>query len=305
MQLSPEQRFAKLARWTNPPSEAEEQRLERARRMVTRAVQQHPRFAGLKLSVDAKGSWANNTNVRSESDVDIKVEFTQRAYHGVSASGMTFWELAQQRNSYNGPGPWTPEEFREELGVALKAVSSAVDATHNVAFYVPDVPGSRPSTDVVPCFTYLHQPGWSRPTAQGTVVFTRDGKHIVNWSHQQLVNGREKNKRTGHRYKFAVRALKAVENDLVRLGEINDLPSYFMECLIYNVPDAVLKAGSLDTAFEGALTHLRQQVHFWWGDPNALIEPNEIKKLFQSGQKWKIDDARQLLNAAWHYLNYG
>lgn len=37
----------------------------------------------------------------------------------------------------------------------------------------------------------------------------------------------------------------------------------------------------------------------------ALIEPNEIKKLFQSGQKWKIDDARQLLKAAWHYLNYG
>src|SRR4051794_17309440 len=71
MQLSPEQRFAKLARWTNPPSEAELERLERARRMVTRAVQQHPQFAGLGLSVKAKGSWANNTNVSRDSDVDI------------------------------------------------------------------------------------------------------------------------------------------------------------------------------------------------------------------------------------------
>ncbi|WP_371598624.1 hypothetical protein [Streptomyces sp. NBC_00564] len=175
MQLSPEQRTAKLARWTNPPSKAEEQRLERALRMVTRAVQQHPQFADLGLSVEAKGSWANNTNVSSDSDVDIKVEFTQRVYQGSSASGMNFWELALHPNSYKGP--WTPEAFRQELGVALKGVSSAVDATHNVAFYVPDVPGSRPSTDVVPCFTYFRQPGWNRPTAQGTVVFTKDGKH--------------------------------------------------------------------------------------------------------------------------------
>jgi len=97
MQLSPEERIAKLARWKNPPSVAEEQRLERALRMVTRAVQQHPQFAGLGLSVEAKGSWANNTNVSSDSDVDIKVEFTQRAYRGVSASGMNFWELVQHR----------------------------------------------------------------------------------------------------------------------------------------------------------------------------------------------------------------
>lgn len=303
MQLTPDERIAKLARWKNPPSVAEEQRLERALRMVTRAVQQHPQFADLGLSVEAKGSWANNTNVSSDSDVDIKVEFTQRTYQGSSASGMNFWELALHPNSYKGP--WTPEAFRQELGVALKGVSSSVDATHNVAFYVPDVPGSRPSTDVVPCFTYLHQRGWGRPTAQGTVVFTKDGNHIVNWSHQQLINGREKNKRTSHRYKFAVRALKAIENDLVQLSEIKDLPSYFMECLIYNVPDSVLTAGSLDTAFKGALTHLRQQFSFWWGNPDALVEPNEIKKLFQSGQKWKTDDARRLLDAAWHYLNYG
>ncbi|MEV8543197.1 hypothetical protein [Streptomyces sp. NPDC051572] len=303
MQLSPDERIAKLTRWKNPPSAAEEQRLERARRMVTRAVQQHPPFANLGLSVEPKGSWANNTNVSSDSDVDIKVEFTQRTYQSSSASGMNFWELALPPNGYKGP--WTPEAFRQELGVALKGVSSAVDATHNVAFYVPDVPGSRPSTDVVPCFTYLRQPGWNRPAAQGTVVFTKDGKHIVNWSHQQLINGREKNKRTNHRYKFAVRALKAIENDLVQLGEIEDLPSYFMECLIYNVPDSVLTSDSLDTAFEGALAHLRQQCSFWWGNTDALVEPNEIKKLFQSGQKWEPADARQLLDAAWHYLNYG
>ncbi|MFE1293084.1 hypothetical protein, partial [Streptomyces sp. NPDC058751] len=138
------------------------------------------------------GSWANNTNVSSDSDMDIKVEFTQRIYRG-SPAGMTSWDLMLQNSNYNGS--WTPEKFRSELGIALRRASSAVDASRNVAFYVPSVPGSRPDTDVVPCFTYVHKPAFGDPN-RGTVVFTKDGKHIVNWSQQQLDNGRAKNTRT-------------------------------------------------------------------------------------------------------------
>ncbi|WP_433917388.1 hypothetical protein OIE50_50745 [Streptomyces canus] len=304
MGLTPQQRSNKLDRWKSPPSPAEEARLARARRMVTNAVKQHPPFAGLGLVVEPKGSWANNTNVSSDSDMDIKVEFTQRAFQG-STVGMSYWDLLLQNNSYNGP--WTPEKFRSELGIALRRVSNSVDASNNVAFYVPSVPGSRPDTDAVPCFTYLHKPAFGPPN-RGTVVFTNDGKHIVNWSQQQLDNGREKNARTGYRYKFAVRALKSVENDLVALGVIKNVPSYFMECLIYNVPDPTLKnALSLDLAFQAALMYLKGQFNFWSfsANPDAMVEPNGIKKLFAPGQKWTKDDARQLVTAAWDYLGYG
>lgn len=306
MQLTPQQRVNKLDRWKSPPSLAEEARLDRARRMVTDAVKRHPPFAGLGLTVEPKGSWANNTNVSSDSDsdMDIKVEFTQRTFRG-SATGMANWELLVQNGAYRGP--WTPEKFRSELGIALRRASNSVDASHNVAFYVPSVSGSRPDTDVVPCFTYLHNPTFAAPN-RGTIVFTKDGKHIVNWPQQQLDNGRAKNTRTGYRYKFAVRALKAVENDLAGLGVINNLPSYFMECLIYNVPDPILKnALSLDTAFQAALMHLKGQFIFWslTANPDAMVEPNGIKKLFGPGQKWTKDDARQLVTAAWDYLGYG
>ncbi|MFJ6616202.1 hypothetical protein ACIQOW_01295 [Kitasatospora sp. NPDC091335] len=301
MPLTPQQRIEKLNRWTNPPSQAEEERLDRARRMVTNAVRQHPPFANLGLIVEPKGSWANNTNVSSDSDMDIKVEFTQRVFRG-PVDGMEFWDLALQNNSYRGL--WTPEVFRHELGVALKSASTRVDASHNVAFYVPSVPGSRPDTDVVPCFTYLHTPLFGA-LKQGTVVFTKDGKHIVNWSQQQLENGRAKNNRTGRRYKFAVRALKSVENDLVAMGAVKELPSYFMECLIYNVPDEVFKAPSLDQAFRGALVCLKHQFGFWsWNDPDTMVEPNGIKKLFGPAQKWNKNDAQHLLGAAWNYLGY-
>ncbi|MFF1643215.1 hypothetical protein ACFVXA_37510 [Streptomyces sp. NPDC058246] len=304
MRLTPQQRINKLDQWKSPPSTAEEARLARARRMVTSAVKQHPPFAGLGLIVEPKGSWANNTNVSSDSDMDIKVEFTQRIFQG-SPAGMTYWGLVLQNADYMGP--WTPEKFRSELGIALRRASNAVDASHNVAFYVPSVPGSRPDTDVVPCFTYFHRPAFG-DSRRGTVVFTKDGKHIVNWSQQQLDNGRAKNNRTGNRYKFAVRALKSVENDLAAMGKIKRLPSYFMECLIYNVPDTALKNSfSLDLAFRAALDHLRGQFNFWslTANPDAMVEPNGIKKLFGPGQKWTQSDARQLVTAAWDYLGYG
>lgn len=303
MRLTLEQRMNKLNRWKTPPSPAEEVRLDRARRMVTNAVKQHPPFAGLGLIVEPKGSWANNTNVSSDSDMDIKVEFTRRVFQG-PVDGMAVWDLYMQNGNYSGR--WTPEEFRRELGIALKGASSIVDDSHNVAFYVPSVPGSRPDTDVVPCFTYLYEP-FGGASQRGTVVFTKEGKHIVNWSQQQLINGRAKNNRTGRRYKFAVRALKSVENDLAAMGVIKDLPSYFMECLIYNVPDDVLKAASFDMALMGALQHLKGQFGFWtWnGGPDTMVEPNGIKKLFGAKQKWTKDDARKLLDAAWDYLGYG
>ncbi|MFF4345466.1 hypothetical protein ACFY00_36845 [Kitasatospora sp. NPDC001540] len=305
MSLTPSQRIEKFSRWTKPPTLAEEARLDRAKRMVTNAVKQHPPFAGLGLVVEPKGSWANNTNVSSDSDMDIKVEFTRRSFRG-AVTGMGFVDLYLQNNEYSGR--WTPEEFRSELGIALKTVSTNVDSSHNVAFYVPSVPGSRPDTDVVPCFTYF-----SRPTTlfgvdqQGTVVFTKDGKHIVNWSQQQLVNGREKNNDTGRRYKYVVRVLKAVENELSAMGVIKDLPSYFMECLIYNVPNDVLRTGTFDDAFRGALIHLGVQFNPWsWqARPDDMVEPNGIKKLFGSGQKWTKDDGRKLVAAAWDYLGYG
>ncbi|RAG81979.1 nucleotidyltransferase [Streptacidiphilus pinicola] len=300
--MSDADRAALLRRAVAPPSDAETERLERAERMIRSAVRGHTAFAGLDLSVEAKGSYANNTNVRYDSDVDIKVQLNDRVVHAYHPK-LSHWSW-RLNNHYRGP--WTATRLRQELGAALNTAFGAIDATRNVAFYIPEVAGSRPSADVVPCFAYRqYRDANASQWDEGSIVHTRDGGNIVNWPAQQLVNGRDKNKRTNRRYKFAVRALKYVENDLARRGVINELPSYFMECLIYNVPDAVLMGDSLDASFRGAIAHLRGEVHMIWGNWRGMLEPNEMKKVFQDGQKWKIRDARQLLDAAWHHLNYG
>ncbi len=302
MRLADADRRAMLRRWSQPPSPAEMQRLERAERMVRSAVAAHPAFADVDISVEAKGSYANNTNVRHDSDVDIKVELHDPYVHAFEPK-LNFM-ARQLRNDYQGP--WTAGHLRDEVGTALAAAFDDVDAGHNVAFYVPEVAGSRPSTDVVPCYTFRqYQNTACTQWDEGSIVYTRDGGKIVNWPRQQLINGRDKNARTNHRYKFVVRALKAVENDLAGLGEIDALPSYLMECLTYNVPDQVLTGDTLDEAFCGAIAHLRGRLNAFWGDWREMREPNEMKRVFQDGQKWKVQDARQLLEAAWSHLAYG
>jgi hypothetical protein len=302
VQLAQIDRRAMLQRWIAPPTDAEAGRLQRAERMVRGAVSRHASFTGVDYTVEAKGSFANNTNVRYDSDVDIKVQVNEPYYHDYHPKlNFLSWRLKTKSS-----GLWTPDYLREQVGLALQAAFGNINKSHNVAFYVPEVAGSRPSTDVVPCFAYHQYRDWNcTQRDEGSLVYTRDGSKIINWPHQQLVNGRAKNVRTNRRYKFAVRALKAVENDLAEAGIIGALPSYFMECLVYNVPDQVLLVDSLDAAFHGALSHLREAVDWWFGNPRKLVEPNEIKKVFQDGQKWKVQDARQLLEAAWHYLSYG
>src|SRR4051794_20755929 len=77
----------KLAGWRGPSSQTEQEKQERAERMVRQAVSAHPAFDGYTMKVYAKGSYANNTNVRSDSDVDIAVRCTDVCYWGEHAKG--------------------------------------------------------------------------------------------------------------------------------------------------------------------------------------------------------------------------
>lgn len=66
----------KLAGWTGPSSTTEQDKQDRTERMIKEAIKSHTPFDSCSLKVYAKGSYANNTNVRANSDVDIAVQCT-------------------------------------------------------------------------------------------------------------------------------------------------------------------------------------------------------------------------------------
>lgn len=188
-QLTVTQRLALINRWKNPPGPSEQLRLARAERMVKEAVDRHGPFRGLDITVAAKGSYPNKTNVRGDSDVDIMVKLND-PFH---TDGVAPWWFGEQADA----GTWTATTLREEVHAALTNRFGWVDADHNIAFYVPEVVGSHPSIDVVPCFKWVKY-DFSAPGGQyvGSVVHGRNRKKVINWPELQLANGRAKNSDT-------------------------------------------------------------------------------------------------------------
>lgn len=143
-------------------------------------------------------------------------------------------------------------------------------------------------------------------TQHGSKVFKKTGGAIINFPFQQLENGRAKNRRTAHKYKEYARALKNGENALVKARIMEAKPSYFMECLAYNVPDGDLTRGGYSRSawFRHALATLHNALLPSRFDNEDWVEPNELKYLFHATQKWKVEDARDLTTNLWDYLEY-
>lgn len=78
----------KLAGWTGPSSPTEQEKQDRTERMIRDAVTAHPAFEGYDIEVYTKGSYANKTNVRADSDVDIAVQCHEAIYSDEAEPGV-------------------------------------------------------------------------------------------------------------------------------------------------------------------------------------------------------------------------
>lgn len=289
----------KLAGWTGPSSTTEQDRQDRTERMIREAINAHPAFETLSRKVYAKGSYANNTNVRSDSDVDIAVECGNVFYYDKTSP-----DLGASITPYSGE--WTPQKLRSELIVALTAkFGSDVDASGSTAIQVHSS-SARVEADVVPCFEYRYYYS-ATSWVEGARVYKTDGTHVENYSALQLTNGRAKNTRTNQAYKKTVRILKRLENAMVSDGSHREVPSFFIECLVYNCPDSLFAASTWTATVEGALSHIYNSLDGAepTSDNDRWLEVNETKFLFHPSQKWSRKDARDFAYAGWNYLGLG
>jgi len=285
----------KLSIWTGPSSDTEKDKQDRTERMIRQAIDSHEPFSNCSLRVYAKGSYANNTNVRSDSDVDVAVECTEVQY----------WEESVKGNHTPGrsyEGIWTPAKLRAELLSALKVkFPGQVDASGSTAIQI-NSNSARVDADVVPCFSYRYY--LKSETRDGTKIFKTDGSSIVNYPAQQMENGIAKNKRTGYAYKKGVRLLKRIENAMAEDGSFRELPSFFMECLAYNCPDTIFTHLTWTECLRAMLIHIWDSLQGDEPSSGRWLEVNECFFLFHSNQKWTREDGREFAKAAWNYFGF-
>ncbi|MGF1652949.1 MAG: nucleotidyltransferase [Actinomycetales bacterium] len=188
------------------------------------------------VEIFLQGSYANHTNVRADSDVDIVV-MTRQAFRGSRERLST--KAAQQYDALPASS-FTAQDLRNEITEALSMHygSNRVEQkdkcikVRKTAGYV--------DADVVPCIQYQYYPDPDRVDVfiEGVSLRPLSGGSIINFPKEHKKNGEAKNRLCNERYKQTVRQVKrlrtaAVESGLLAHGVA---PGYLLECMTYNIP---------------------------------------------------------------------
>lgn len=295
---------AAFSSWKGKASESEQDRYERTCRAIGDALRATGHLEKYEFTVYAKGSYPNFTNVVLDSDVDIAVELTtyrrNRFIH--AAKGLSIQDLGL--TPYGGDA--TLAGFKDDVQHALIAYfgDDAVDRGSK-AIRVSENSGRLPA-DVVPCVserTWISRTGYNDGIR---LLNDRDPEErIINYPKQHLERGTEKNDETSRRYKRVVRILKRLENEMVKEGIIEAVPSFLIESSVWNTPNSGFDATSWKGRVRVALAHIYNEtrtVDCFTSDD--WLEANGIKYLFFTGQNWTYQDAHEFASKAWDYIGF-
>jgi hypothetical protein len=287
---------------SGPASATEEQQRDRTETRIRDAIRDTDELPS-SVSVYAKGSYANNTNVRGDADVDIAVEW--RNTIKIGTWGPTAGLTPAQLGYTPVPEPITPSEFRSRVERALIAAfgSGPVDTQPDKCIGV-EAGSTTLDADVVPCFG-LYRYDAPRVFQEGQRIFPKSGGPPVdNYPAQNLTNGNSKNTATARRYKEMVRCLKRVEGELYDDREIpRDYPSYLIECLVYNVGNNnfghLLRYDDMRAVLAVLWNGLRDQTVY-----ETWTEPSELLYLFKERSNRVPGNAFNLVDRAWKKMGF-
>jgi len=288
--------------WGGAPSATEQTKCENAERAVRKAVDASVKLNTRKIEVFAQGSYANRTNVRQDSDVDICLLCDDVFFTDYTLSeGLNDGVLGYTTGSY------AYADYKNDVEAALKDYFGKDSVTRGNKAFDVHANTYRVDADVVPCLEHRRLMGTPENNwiNYGTELHPDNGGRIINWPRQNYTNGVEKNTATGRRFKALVRILKRLRYEMVANGyqEAGPIPSYLLECLVWNVPNEGFGHDAYRDDVRYALAHLcndsrTDELCKEWR------EVNELKYLLRGGQPWSRSQVNTFLNAAWNYIGF-
>jgi hypothetical protein len=250
-----------------------------------------------EYSVYLQGSYRNDTNIYADMDVDVVVQLNDQFMYDISdlpSANQTLFDGAYRNASYS----W--RDFRRDVLIALQAYYGASRVEeHNYVLKVVPRPG-RLAADVLVCTTFFEYSAFQSTSnykrVEGVAFLTSKEAHprrVVNYPKQHYDNGVAMNQRTDDWYKRTIRIFKNARNYLIEQGRIKAslAPSYFIESLLYKVPDHLFT-----TSYAGTL----ERVLTWLSTANfeKFYCRNELVWLFgNSSEQWSIKDAQAFRDA--------
>lgn len=284
----------KIQRWSKPASTTEEQKCDNALGMIKDAISTCEELKQLDFKLVPQGSYHNNTNVRTTSDVDICVKLYSTFYSNLDAADEKARGFVTSSLTY--------DHYKQLIWSALRK-KFGDSATKGKKCFKINSNHYRVDADVVPCMEYRHYNGIKSSYESGVQFFDKSGNKIINFPEQHYTNGVKKNNLTNRKYKRIVRILKRCKYQLIEQGDkrVKNISSFGIECAIYNVANYYFAADSLEQAVENVLASLYARTkqespcHNW-------TEVNEILPLFTDDRAFTADDINYFAAKAYELL---
>lgn len=255
------------------------------------------------VSIYLQGSYRNSTNIHGNSDVDIVVQ-TNNVFYGNTSDLSKEKKDIYESNTNSSPYTWGVYK-KEVLDTLINYFGSDNIEIGNKSIKINT---GNYEADVVPCIQYRKYIDYgysaeSKRFVEGMKFFaTEDNREVINYPKRHYAFGAEKNQQTGKMYKKTVRIFKNIKIKLIDSGNLEKktAPSYFIENLLYNIPnDKFVNNNFSQTVFN---------ILKWLGDNrnnmSSFICQNEIVDLFGEVQvQWNETDAKSFINESITFWN--
>lgn len=253
-------------------------------------------YYGKNFHVFLQGSYGNDTNIYSESDVDVVIRLDDVYYSDLTSLS------PEDRAAYDCafiPATYAYDQYKRDVvkalvdrfGSAVKVGGKAIAIAAN---------GSRRKADVIVAMQfrrYWNFKGiYDTQYVKGICFFNGAGKLIANYPRQHSENLTSKHQGTSRWLKPMIRILKNLRSNLIDHGQLQSgiAPSYYLEGLLYNVPNENFGSSYADS-FVNAINWIQREA-----DKSKLVCANEQYYLLRSGTptSWEPTNVDAFINVA-------
>ena len=286
---------SQLISFSKPVSDTEETKCKKAISMISNALKNKgfSEIQDIKLSFSntnayetrlkkdsreikllVQGSYANNTNVRASSDVDVAV-IQEDVFYTEYRSGIAKEDYGFTSSNYSA------RQYKKDIYDDLTNYFGSGNVLWNNKCLSIEGNGYRADSDAVPARRNRdYTSDYRRDTENyisGICIVPDLGDPVINYPEQHIENGRNKNNATNSYYKKNVRILKKIrylmkDNGIISADKVS---SFMLESLLWNIPNNIFIADEnyLDR-FKRIINYIKANNNW-----NTYKEANGIKAL--------------------------
>ena len=265
---------------------------------MTLSINEDPILKTKTIEIFGQGSYANNTNVRLNSDIDINVRYTDAFYYDLPK------DKTKDDFNLNSPATYSYKEYKNDVENALINKFGQDNVIRNDKCITIKANSYRVETDVVPTWNFRRYQN-DKTYELGARFWSDSQVKITNYPKQHIENGIEKNSNTSRKFKRLTRLHRKLRYKMIEdnITVNKNITSFSLECLIWNVPNYIFNDN------ETWNERLKQSIIFIYQntkeekDCKEWGEVSELLYLF-IGRKWSYTDVNQYMQQLWTYLEY-